>query len=494
MISKEKKIEIAIAILLAIICGFPIFMHLTTPAIRLFDESRLALSAIETAENGNWLVVNYLGSPDMWSTKPPLMILLQAFCIKLFGINEFSIRFPAALSALLICAVVYLFFKYYLKQTWMGFISVLLLITSSAFVHEHLFRTGDYDSLLTLLTLSFLLFFFVYIENIHSQSNQKYLLYFFIALTLSVLCKGIQGLLFLPSVLIYTLIQKKALVILKQKYFYIGMILFLTVGIGYYFLREFFNPGYLTAVWNNEMGGRFNEVIETHKGAFSYYFLYLINEDFKEWYLLVPCGILIGLLNTNTKIRNLTFFISIASLQYLFAISFAQTKLWWYEAPLLPLLAMLAALFISWLFESLKKSTLLQLNLVLPVSAFIFLFLLFINPYTISIKKVFLNEEDPWAVPFYEIPNYLRQAMNKDINLDGNKIIYSDWPSSILFYKEMLDEKNQVVNIEGISTINVGDKLIVQARENYLVIDSLFNIKNIDEYKNVKHIEILSRK
>ena len=58
----------------------------------------------------------------------------------------------------------------------------------------------------------------------------------------------------------------------------------------------------------------------------------------------------------------------------------------------------------------------------------------------------------------------------------------------------MLDEKNQVVNIEGISTINVGDKLIVQARENYLVIDSLFNIKNIDEYKNVKHIEILSRK
>ncbi|UOQ78563.1 hypothetical protein MUN84_08455 [Hymenobacter sp. 5516J-16] len=62
--------------------------------IYLWDESRVAVNAAEMALNNNWLVAHFEGQPDLWNTKPPLLLWLQVLSIKLFGFNEVAIRLP----------------------------------------------------------------------------------------------------------------------------------------------------------------------------------------------------------------------------------------------------------------------------------------------------------------------------------------------------------------------------------------------------------------
>ena len=138
----KKHRDIAIILLLAILCYFPIFLHLTSRTIQIFDEARPACNAYEMAHDRNLIVTQYEGSPDMWYTKPPLMIWLQVICIKIFGLNELSIRLPAAIAALLTCALIFFFCFMYLQQMSLGVISVLVLITSEGYIKEHVARTG----------------------------------------------------------------------------------------------------------------------------------------------------------------------------------------------------------------------------------------------------------------------------------------------------------------------------------------------------------------
>jgi len=57
---------------------FPIFLHLDILPLRMWDEARYAINAYEMNQNGNFIVTHYQGQPDMWNTKPPLMIWFQA--------------------------------------------------------------------------------------------------------------------------------------------------------------------------------------------------------------------------------------------------------------------------------------------------------------------------------------------------------------------------------------------------------------------------------
>ena len=67
--------------------------------IALWDESRLAVNALEMRQRGFSLVTTYGFAPDLWNTKPPLLIWLQAGSIDLFGAREWAIRLPSLLAA-----------------------------------------------------------------------------------------------------------------------------------------------------------------------------------------------------------------------------------------------------------------------------------------------------------------------------------------------------------------------------------------------------------
>jgi len=95
-------------VFLLLLVSIPIFQRLDFYTIRIWDESRLAINAYEMYHSGNYLIPTYKGEPDMWSTKPPLMIWVQVLSMKLFGVNEMGIRLPSALAALLHACYYYL--------------------------------------------------------------------------------------------------------------------------------------------------------------------------------------------------------------------------------------------------------------------------------------------------------------------------------------------------------------------------------------------------
>src|SRR5688572_23082359 len=153
---RNNQVTLYLVVIL-VVAWFTIFWRLDVNRLKIWDESRLAVNAAEMAARGNLLVTTYLGEPDLWNTKPPLMIWLQAGMIRVFGINELSVRLPAALSALATVLVIFFFCVRYLKKPFAGFLSALILMTSPGFIVAHVARHGEYDALLVLwITLSIL--------------------------------------------------------------------------------------------------------------------------------------------------------------------------------------------------------------------------------------------------------------------------------------------------------------------------------------------------
>jgi len=103
-------------VLLLLLISIPIFQHLGSQAIRLFDEARLANNAYEMYHSGFSLVTTYSGEPDMWNTKPPLLIWLQVLSMKVAGINETGLRLPSAFAAFFTCILLLLLGWRYMKE------------------------------------------------------------------------------------------------------------------------------------------------------------------------------------------------------------------------------------------------------------------------------------------------------------------------------------------------------------------------------------------
>ena len=179
-------------VILAALMYMPIFGHLDALPIRIWDEARLAINAYEMLNDGDYIVTHFEGKPDMWNTKPPLLIWVQVFFMKILGVNELSVRLPSAIAAFFTSLVLLIFSHKYLEKFWFGFITVFVLITSHGYINFHSSRTGDYDALLTLFTTLSGLLFFAYCE----ARNHKYLYLFFLCTALAVLTKSITGLLF----------------------------------------------------------------------------------------------------------------------------------------------------------------------------------------------------------------------------------------------------------------------------------------------------------
>lgn len=338
-------------VIIIMIVALPLFAHLDHLPINLYDESRLAVNAIEMSRSHNWLVTTYLGKPEMWNTKPPLMIWLQVLTIKLLGPCELAIRLPAALAALGTLLMVYWFCAKKLKRPVLGILSSIIMVTSMGFIGEHQARTGDYDSLLTFFVTGYLVSYFLFIE----EDKRSYLLYSLLLLTAAVLTKGVAGLLITPAMFVYTLYRKKLKAVLTTPNFYIGIIFFIGCVATYYLLREHYNPGYLKAVYNNELGGRYNEVNEDHAAPWYFYFLNLMNDRFNFWWYLVPIGLMTGIFLSDKYVKRFTVFTIHIILFYYLILSYSATKLWWYDMPVYPWLAMTAAIGIYFTCSALVK-------------------------------------------------------------------------------------------------------------------------------------------
>src|ERR1700694_1044195 len=133
---KQPPATVSFAALLALL-AFSFFTRLSALPVRIWDEARNANNALEMYLNDHWQIPFYEGRPDMWNTKPPLLIWLQVLDLHLFGINEVSIRLPSALAAVLTGLLLWWFVNRQLRKPWAGFLAGAVLATTHAYVFNH---------------------------------------------------------------------------------------------------------------------------------------------------------------------------------------------------------------------------------------------------------------------------------------------------------------------------------------------------------------------
>lgn len=477
-------------IVVALLLFTPLFSGLDKQPLRKWDEAQLACNALEMHNNGNLLVTYFKGAPDMWNTKPPFMIWLQTAGMHLFGIGEFAVRLPSAIAGLLTCVVLLFFSIKYLKDFWFGFIVVMVLITINGYINHHVTRTGDYDALLILFTTAGGLLFYLFVEK-----QKTFLIYwFFGVMTLAVLTKGIAALLFAPAFLIYAIYRKQAISILKNKHFYFGAIGLLLIGLGYYALREAYNPGYLEAVQKNELGGRFLKQQFREHRPFMYYIDNMKNIQLKHWYFVVPVGILMGLLNKNQKLKQLTIFSTLMVATHLLVISISKTKFSWYNAPEFPFIAIIIGMAVYTIFLAIKESNITVSIMNRKVLILLFLAFVFVYPYHSIYKKTSNPKEWKKERDFYEIGYFLQEALRGKQDVNGYRVLYDGYRTQNLFYINALKTKGVDIDFTSWEDLQAGDNVIAHQPAIKEYVEDHYEFDIIEEKNNLIKYKINARK
>ena len=343
---------------LVLIAGFSLpllFASLAALPILLCDESRLANNVIEMYRDGFSLITTYLDHTDLWNTKPPLLIWLMTASFHIFGPSEWALRLPSALAALATCWIVYWLCRDVTRDRVAGIAGALVLMTTYGFVAPHVARTGDYDALLIAFTTAILACCYRILQAIRAGQKPSHGLLALTSLALAggLLTKGVAGLLILPGIALAALTGGVTLRTFADWRIWFAVLAPFALAGCFYLAREAAEPGYLQAVWANELGGRFMSQLadQDHPAAF-----YLI-ELFRPWssqkttlylgsampwiwtaLLFLPFGI------RDRRSGPAVTYLTIVLVLFFVVISAAKTKFTWYAAPAYPIMACLTAI------------------------------------------------------------------------------------------------------------------------------------------------------
>jgi 4-amino-4-deoxy-L-arabinose transferase-like glycosyltransferase len=344
---------LCVAAVLALAC-VSAFGNITRQSIRQADESLYAVTAIEMEARGSYIVRYFDGAPDMWNTKPPLMEWALIASMKLVGYNELGVRLPSALCVLLTVLVLLRFAHRHLGRVEVGILAALALLSTRGYISYHVTRTGDLDAALTLfMTIAALYFYKLTVEPAH---RALYLYLTAAALILACLTKGISGLMFVPGFALFALYSRQLRTLLTAPHFYGAVVLFVLCVGGYYLLRESVNSGYLHAVWDNELGGRYMQALEGHGHEFSWYAKKILQRDFVPWCLVLPAAALVVCNRDAFNARRFTLFTLICTASFLLIISLARTKLDWYAAPIYPVTCLVVGAGLLYFLEAITRT------------------------------------------------------------------------------------------------------------------------------------------
>lgn len=493
MEAEKKSVTIPFTLLWLGLLGFLLFYRLDFLPFRVWDESRQAVQVYEMRENGDYIVPRFESAPDMWNTKPPLLVWAQTVSAKIFGYGEWAIRFPVALCALLTCVVLLLYLKRVAGSVWPGFVAGLVLVTLNTYNCVHGSRTGDFDVPLTLFLTWAACSFFAYLQ-LGNRPKDLYL--FFVALALAVLTKSVAGLFLLPAFGLFFVLGGYGWRLVFNRHFLGGLCIFLFAVSGYYLLREHYNPGYLQAVWNNEIGGRYGQALENHVESRWFYFNRMWHEIYGVWIWLFFAGLVYILTVKDKTFRRPGLFALLVFAQYLLLVTWAQTKLFWYDMPLYPFAAVVVAIPVyrvmrfleGRLFKKFPAEPADDRRKEMPQTQGLrlsaksagnqtnhnfsqvfkpaFLFLLFAVPCFLTARRISRQvEPNNWDENFYALSAYLKQSLHDPSQRGDFKILYPDYRAHLMPYAYMYGQAGRKVEFVTVEEIKPGDTVLVNQPE-----------------------------
>jgi len=109
-----------------------IFSKISLNALNYFDDAYYAEKAKEILTTGDMWLVHFAG--NVTYDNPPLHFWITALFLKIFGINEFGVRFPSAIFVLMTMILCYRMAVFVFNDRWAGFFSVFTISTTYFFV------------------------------------------------------------------------------------------------------------------------------------------------------------------------------------------------------------------------------------------------------------------------------------------------------------------------------------------------------------------------
>ncbi len=335
-ILKRDHIFIIILIFLSL---FLFFFRLGYPTLWDKDEAMYGEVAREVVEFGNWTDLTFNYQP--WFEKPPLYIWLTALAFKIFGVNEFSVRFWTAIFSLG-GVIVTFFIGKWLFRSKTGFLAGIVLATNFQYIIQA--RMGMLDAGLTFFVALTLLFFILG----YKTKEPIYYYLFFVSAAGGVLTKGPVGLA-LPILIVvpYLIVIKPKIdfrqgAYLRLKEIALGIVIFIAIVSPWFIIQSLRYGGEyagITFIYNTFV--RYTtSIIEPQP---FYYYLPVLILGFFPWSAFLPYSLVYlrpGRMREVGEREEALFILLWFAITFLF-FSIAKTRLSNHILPLYPAIALM---------------------------------------------------------------------------------------------------------------------------------------------------------
>jgi 4-amino-4-deoxy-L-arabinose transferase-like glycosyltransferase len=250
--------------LLALLIYLSFWMGLGTVPLFDLDEGAFSEATREMLLRGDY-ITTYLNG-DLRFDKPILIYWFQALSVKLFGLNEFALRFPSAMAATLWALALYRFARRHYDETT-AFTAALFMVASLQITV--IAKAAIADALLNLFIALSLFCLYEYLQK--GVKRHLYLASAFIAL--GVLTKGPVAILIPGATLVIFLGLRREWGRLGRILFDPGAwLIFLAIALPWYWL-EYQAQGmkFIQGFFLKHNIARFKSSFEGHAGSLLYY-------------------------------------------------------------------------------------------------------------------------------------------------------------------------------------------------------------------------------
>ncbi len=303
------------------------------------DEGRYAEMAREMVATGDWITLRLNGLK--YFEKPPLQTWMNAITFELFGLGDWQARLWTGLCGLLGVFLV-AFTGSRLFHARIGFYAALVLGSSFLWAGLGHINTLDMD-LSGMMTIALSSLLLAQRGDISYREQRNWMLLCWAGMALSVLSKGLIGLLIPGAVLVLYTLFSRDWSIWKRLNLVLGLTLFLLITMPWFVLISLKNPEFPQFFFIHEQFQRFTSKIHNRYGP-PYYFVPILILGIMPW-----LGVLFQSLWNSARERSTVSGFQPKKMLLIWSIfifvffSISDSKLPSYILPIFPALALLIA-------------------------------------------------------------------------------------------------------------------------------------------------------
>lgn len=345
-VNKYFYVISAIILLLAI---FNLFYKLGTATVQDWDEARHGVTAYEMIKNNNYIITTYGFNVDYYNLKPPLGMFLIAMCYKIFGYSIFAMRVVSPVSSIITIILVGKILKDKVSKM-AAVVGMTALTTNFLFITWHAGRTGDVDSIFTMI---FTLIMYLLIKSekdirFFYLAGLSYAVAFLIKSYATLQIIAVVGLSLICTGRLFKLKLKELLIFLFCSFAPI------IVWMGIRFKYD--GTKFLTKMITYDVLARSTSTIENQKGSIAYYLIYSISYNF-HWVLYIAIILIAYFIinKSNFKLYENKFFkisIIIWAVLPFILFSLSKSKLVWYINPIYPAVSIIIGIVSYNIYEN----------------------------------------------------------------------------------------------------------------------------------------------